>query len=148
MFAKMKCSNCGAEMSNMQFNWGMKHWLIMIPIMLLGFVPLIKMMFFKPDIATELSVNEIRQTTEGSRLQIIGQVANQGRHTWSGVSVQVEFFDKSGAFAGEETSHLGVDIQPATNENFKIACDWPAAVGTLDEAKIVVKIAGGYTSPL
>ena len=32
MIAKMKCSNCGAEMSNLTMSWGRKQWLVAMPI--------------------------------------------------------------------------------------------------------------------
>ncbi len=47
MLAKMKCSNCGAEISNLNMSWGWKNYLMVVPIMLLGFLPLLRTTFFK-----------------------------------------------------------------------------------------------------
>ena len=54
MIAKMKCSNCGAEISNLNMSWGWKNYLMVVPIMLLGFLPLLRTTFFKGDITKEL----------------------------------------------------------------------------------------------
>lgn len=47
MKANMKCSSCGAEMSNMSMSWDKKQLLFMIPLMLVGFLPVLRMTFFK-----------------------------------------------------------------------------------------------------
>ena len=94
----MKCSNCGAEMSNMNMTWGRKQMWFMIPIMLLGFLPLIKMTFFKGDITKDLKVSDIQTRASGRSLEIVGLITNSSSREWSGITVEAEFFDASGKF--------------------------------------------------
>lgn len=60
MSVKVKCSNCGTEISNLNFGWGKKQmilpFLFSIPFMLIGFFPLVKILYFKGDFRKELSV--------------------------------------------------------------------------------------------
>ena len=93
MKAKMKCSSCGAELDNLSMSWGKKQWLYIVPIMLLGFFPLFKMTMFKGDPSKEMSISEIRKQTDGSTIEIIGLITNNGSHDWTSTTVEVEFFD-------------------------------------------------------
>lgn len=148
MNAKMKCSNCGAEMSNLNFTWGKKYWLLMIPIMLLGFAPIIKMTFFKGDVTKDLVVSDVQRRSNGSVIDVVGLITNNGRRKWSGVQIEAEFFDSSGAFLDELSSHLGTEIQPGAKEHFKISLRQATDSNLMEEdTKMVVKIAGGHTSP-
>lgn len=147
MIAKMKCSNCGAEMSNLNFSWGKKYWLFMIPVMLLGFLPLMKMMFFKGDATKDLVISEIQKRVNGPNIDVIGLITNSGSHKWSSITVEAEFFDSAGVFLDEESSYLRSDISPTAKEHFKIS--WKASDPKLlaDDVKMVVKVAGGHSMP-
>ena len=147
MIAKMKCSNCGAEMSNLNFSWGKKYWLFMIPVMLLGFLPLMKMMFFKGDATKDLVISEIQKRVNGPNIDVIGLITNSGSHKWSSITVEAEFFDSAGVFVDEQSEYLRSDIPPAAKEHFKFS--WKASDPKLlaDDIKMIVKVAGGHSMP-
>jgi|AOAMet2_C33A6_35_1029308.scaffolds.fasta_scaffold03576_2 hypothetical protein len=147
MKAKMKCSSCGAEMENLNMSWGKKQWFFIIPIMILGFLPLAKMTFFKGDPTSDMIISEIRSNTNGGTIEITGLITNSGRHEWSSVTVEVEFFDKNGNFLDEKSEYLRTTIKPDAKEHFKVS------IASKDErlleegVDVRVKIAGGHTSP-
>jgi hypothetical protein len=147
MRAKMKCSNCGAEMSNLNMSWGWKHMLFMIPIMLLGFLPLMKITFFKGDVTKELTISEIQRRSVEGRLEIVGLITNAGNRTWSSVTIEAEFFDASGAFIDESTEYLRAEIAGQAKEHFKVTISNPTPALSAPGTKMVVKVAGGHTSP-
>ena len=147
MLAKMKCSNCGAEMSNLNMTWGKKQMLLIIPIMLIGFLPLARMMFFKGDIMKELAISDIQSRPAEMSLEVVGLITNSGSHDWSGITVQAEFFDGKGGFLNEATEYLQSDVKAGAKEHFKITIRSPSATMTDPATKMVVKIAGGHTSP-
>jgi len=143
----MKCSSCGAEMENLNMSWGKKQWFFIIPIMILGFLPLAKMTFFKGDPTSDMIISEIRSNTNGGTIEITGLITNSGRHEWSSVTVEVEFFDKNGNFLDEKSEYLRTTIKPDAKEHFKVS------IASKDErlleegVDVRVKIAGGHTSP-
>lgn len=147
MKASMKCSNCGAEMSNLNMTWGRKQMWLFIPIMLLGFLPLIKMTFFKGDVTKDLTVSEIQTTATGRSLEILGLITNSSSREWSGVTVEAEFFDASGKFVDESIEYLRSDIGGYSKEHFKIVINSPPDAALNGSIKPVVKISGGHTSP-
>ncbi len=147
MLAKMKCSNCGAEMSNLNMTWGKKQILWMIPVMLIGFLPLGRIMFFKGDIMKELTISGIACRPAEQSLEVVGLITNSGSHDWYGITVQAEFFDGKGGFLNEATEHLQSDVKAGAIEHFKITIRSPAATMTDPATKMVVKIAGGHTPP-
>jgi hypothetical protein len=147
MKASMKCSNCGAEMSNLNMTWGRKQMWFLIPIMLLGFLPLIKMAFFKGDVTKDLTVSEIQTKVSGRSLEIIGLITNSSRSEWSSVTVEAEFFDESGKFVDEAIEYLRSDIGGNSKEHFKIVINSPPEAALDGSIKPVVKISGGHTSP-
>lgn len=150
MNAKLKCSNCGAEMNNFNLSWGKKYWLIMIPAMLVGilaFVPMLKMTFFKGDVTKDLVISDVRKRVNDQSIEVVGLITNKGRHTWSSVTVEAEFFDGSGAFLDELSSYLASEIPVGAKEHFKISLPSIDSRLRADETKMIVKIAGGHTRP-
>jgi len=128
-------------------SWGKKQWFFIIPIMILGFLPLAKMTFFKGDPTSDMIISEIRSNTNGGTIEITGLITNSGRHEWSSVTVEVEFFDKNGNFLDEKSEYLRTTIKPDAKEHFKVS------IASKDErlleegVDVRVKIAGGHTSP-
>ena len=110
MKATMKCSNCGAEMTNLNMTWGKKQMWFLIPVMVLGFLPIIKMTFFKGDATKDLAISDIETRAAGRSLEIVGLITNSSSREWSGVTVQAEFFDASGKFVDEASEYLRSDI--------------------------------------
>lgn len=147
MIAKMKCSSCGAEMSNLSMTWPRKYWLFMIPVMVLGFLPLIRMTFFKGDYTRDLHIQDVQKRSQGSSLEILGLIENTGGRTWSSVTVEAEFFDASGAFIDEEVSSLRSDVAAHGREHFKITVRSPSSAILASDVKMQVKVSGGHTLP-
>jgi len=147
MLAKMKCSNCGAEISNLNMSWGWKNYLMVVPIMLLGFLPLLRMTFFKGDITKELTISDVQRRSVDRSLEIVGLIANKGNRTWSGVTIEAEFFDASGAFIDEATDYRRADISANAQEHFKVTLMTPSSVLSDPDTKMVVKVAGGHSLP-
>jgi hypothetical protein len=63
------------------------------------------------------------------------------------VTIEAEFFDASGAFVDEATEYLRSDIAAKAQEHFKVTVLAPSAALTAPDTKMVVKVAGGHTSP-
>ena len=147
MLAKMKCSNCGAEISNLNMSWGWKNYLMAAPIMLFVSLHLLRMTFFKGDVTKELTISDVQRRSADRTLEIVGLITNQGSRTWSGVTIEAEFFDASGAFVDEATEYLRADVSPNAQEHFKVTIVNPPAALSDPDSKIVVKVAGGHTSP-
>ncbi len=147
MIAKMKCSNCGAEMSNLNMTWGRKQLWFIIPIMLLGFLPMAKLFWFKGDATKELAVSGIQKRMSGQSLEIIGLVTNSGSHKWSSVTIEAEFFDSAGNFIDEASEYLRSDINEGAKEHFKITMKAPPVQASSPDTKMVVKVTGGHTMP-
>ena len=147
MRAKMKCSNCGAEMSNFNMSWGWKHLLFVVPILLLGFFPLLRLTFFKGDVTKELSIRDVQKRSIEGRLEIVGLITNTGNRSWSGVTIEAEFFDASGAFIDEAHEYLQADVPGNAKEHFKVTITDPSPALNAPDTKMVVKVAGGHTSP-
>lgn len=143
----MKCSNCGAEMSNLNMSWGRKQIWFIVPIMLLGFLPLVRMTFFKGDPMKDLSISDVQKRSVDRSLEITGLISNSSSRTWSSVSVEVEFFDAAGQFVDEANERIDSDIGSHAKEHFKIRISSPSQQITADGVKHVVKIAGGHTNP-
>lgn len=121
MNAKIKCSNCGAEITNLTMTAGKRQWLWFAPLILVGFLPLFRMSFFKPDYAKDLSLVEIVQTNADRDIQITGKIQNSGTKTWGGITIDAEFYDSDGKFIDEETEYLRSDVRPKEGEYFKIS---------------------------
>ncbi|MCX6855292.1 MAG: FxLYD domain-containing protein [Verrucomicrobia bacterium] len=134
-------------MSNMNMTWGRKQMWFMIPIMLLGFLPLIKMTFFKGDITKDLKVSDIQTHASGRSLEIVGLITNSSSREWSGITVEAEFFDASGKFLDEASEYLRSDIAGNSKEHFKIVIASPPEDAVSGSVKPIVKISGGHTSP-
>lgn len=147
MKASMKCSNCGAEMSNLNMTWGRKQLWFVIPVMLLGFLPLIKMSFFKGDVKKDLAISEIETRASGRSLEIVGLITNSSSREWSSITVEAEFFDASGKFIDEASEYMRSDIAGHSKEHFKIVISSPPEAALSGAIQPVVKISGGHTSP-
>ena len=143
----MKCSNCGAEMSNLNMTWGRKQMWFIIPVMLLGFLPLIKMSFFKGDVTKDLKISDIQTRMSGTSLEIVGLITNSSGRQWSSITVEAEFFDSSGNFLDEASEYMRSDIAGNSKEHFKIVILSPPEAALSGAIKPVVKISGGQTSP-
>jgi len=137
-------------MSNLNFTQGKKHLLyrlFMIPIMLLAFLPIIRMTFFKGDVTKDLVISEVQKRSNGQSIDVLGLITNNGRHKWSSVTIEAEFFDGSGVFLDEQSSYLRSEIPAGAKEHFKISMRTSDSKLKAEDTKMVVKIAGGHTMP-
>ena len=134
-------------MSNMNMTWGKKQMWFLIPVMVLGFLPIIKMTFFKGDATKDLAISDIETRAAGRSLEIVGLITNSSSREWSGVTVQAEFFDASGKFVDEASEYLRSDISGNSKEHFKIVISSPPGEALNGEMKPVLKISGGHTRP-
>ena len=141
MHAKMKCSNCGAEMSNLRLTWGAKYLWIMVPLMLLACWPLLSMTFFKGDITKDLAISNIQKRSHEDYIEIIGLITNSGNRTWTNLTIEAEFFDASGAFIDEATEYLSTDIAGNAKEHFKITIRQPSAILNEPDTKMAIKVS-------
>lgn len=134
-------------MSNLNMTWGRKQMWFIIPVMLLGFLPLIKMSFFKGDVTKDLRISDIQTRMSGTSLEIVGLITNSSGRQWSSITVEAEFFDSSGNFLDEASEYMRSDIAGKSKEHFKIVIASPPEAALSGDIKPVVKISGGHTSP-
>lgn len=147
MTAKIKCSNCGAEISNLNFSWGKKYLWFVIPIMLLGFLPMLRLTLFKGDATKDLALSGIEKRQNEDSLSIVGLVTNTGKRSWSSVRLEAEFYDASGNFIDEGSDYLRADIPSGGKEHFKITIKVHPEAVKAPETKMIVKVVGGHTMP-
>lgn len=147
MAVKLKCSNCGEEISTFNMTWTWRHLLIVLPIMLIGMLPMARLFLFKGNVTKELVISEIEKRLTDGNLEIVGLITNSGRHDWSAVSVEAEFFDASGVFLDERQEYLRGNVSRGAREHFKITVIRPKNSMTDVENKMIVKISGGHASP-
>ncbi|MCA9028378.1 MAG: FxLYD domain-containing protein [Planctomycetaceae bacterium] len=134
-------------MSNLNMDTGWKQLIFILPLMLIGFYPLLRMTFFKGDITKELVISEVQQRSSEGSLEILGLITNTGNRTWTSVTVEAEFFDASGTFVDEAAEYVDADIAGNAQEHFKIRIKNPNSELDAPDTKLVVKVAGGHTSP-
>jgi len=145
MIAKMKCSNCGAEMSNLNMSWGKKQLWFLLPIMLLGFLPMIKLMWFKGEATRDLVISDVQKRTNGAALEIVGLLTNKSSHKFSSVTIEAEFFDAAGNFLDEKSEYLRSDIAGEAKEHFKITLNPAPPNSSSPDVRMVVKVSGGHS---
>lgn len=134
-------------MSNLNLSWGKKYLWLMIPVMLIGFLPLLKLTLFKGDVTKDLSISDIRQRPAGNSVEVIGLITNSGNHTWSGVTIEAEFFDANGTFIDEAEEYVSSDVAKGAKEHFKMTIKNPSAAVSDPSTKMVLKVSGGHTMP-
>lgn len=76
---------------------------------------------FGPD--AHVSVTSHRPKPGHERTHFIGEIANEGKTSWSYVKLLVELFDEKNAFIGKCTDNLDGIISPGEKRNFEVSCD-------------------------
>ena len=122
--------------------------LVMAPILLVGFWPLAQLTIFRGDVTKDLVIEQVAkklsfQDSPNGTLVVTGLIRNKGRHDWSGVSVEAEFFDEQGMFLDEASEFIRSDILGEAEEHFKIQIRSPRNELTADTTTLQVKISGG-----
>ena len=149
--AKVKCSNCGAELTNLTFGWGKKQWLWG----LLSFIPVLAIFVWMPlglfrsnrDFATELDVSLIETKAGKDRFDVLGRIRNAGTHTWDRVTVEAEVYDKDGKFLDETSSYLSTLLSPGSEENFRLTLAHPDESILDKSSKVVLKVTNADDDP-
>ena len=148
----MKCSQCGADVSavNVQYSW--KQLLLIVPVLLLGFWPLAQLTILRGDATKDLVIRQVKkrlsfQDSPSGSLVVTGLIKNLGKHDWSGVTVEAEFFDEQGLFIDEASEYIRSDIAAQVEENFKIEIRNPRNELTADTTTLKVKVSGGRSKP-
>ena len=150
MNAKLKCSNCGAEISNLTFSWGKKQWLWM----LVAFVPIIIFAAVMPfifqkskgDFSNELQTTLLETRFSTNRIDVLGKVTNSGKHEWQSIEVKAEFYSKAGRFLDEESTYLSGSLKSGTEDNFRISLNKPAEEVLTNSPNVTLKITGAYNN--
>lgn len=53
---------------------------------------------------------------------LLGELLNNGEHTWSSVILKAELYDESGEFIEECEEYINQTSQPGSTINFKLSC--------------------------
>ena len=149
MKAQLKCSSCGAEITNLNMSWGKKQWLWFIPlIVFMIFIPFIMDSWFKDsnDFRSDLSIKDIEKRYINGNLEIFGIIDNHGKVNWENIVVEAELFENNGKFLDEIRGSICTNLSPNSSEHFKISSkEFPESRWNLiSESK--VKVSDAYHS--
>ena len=148
----MKCSACGADVPAMNIQYSWKQLLFIVPLLLLGFWPIAQLTILRGDATKDLVIRQVVkklsfQNSPNGTLVVNGLIKNLGKHDWSGVTVEAEFFDEQGMFLDEASEFIRSDIVAEAEEYFKIEIRSPKYELTADSTTLKMKIAGGRSQP-
>lgn len=151
MKAQLKCSNCGAEISNLNFSWGRKQWLWFIPFMLFAllFPIIMKSDILKKDthnFRNDIIIKETEKRYINDTIEILGIIENRGKVNWEYIVIKAELYGKDGKFLDEITGRIAANLLPNTTDHFKLSAkEFPGARWeAINEMKI--KVADAYHS--
>lgn len=123
MKSNLKCSNCGAEITNLNFGWDKKQWLWFIPFLLFLFIIPFAFEFVmkdRSDFRVDLSVNIADQKFSDDTVEIIGVIENNGKVEWEDIIVQAEFYSADERFLEEITRRVYTKLPSGASEYFQI----------------------------
>ena len=148
----MKCSACGADVPAMNIQYSWKQLLFIVPLLLLGFWPIAQLTILRGDATKDLVIRQVVkklsfQNSPNGTLVVTGLIKNLGKHDWSGVTVEAEFFDEQGMFLDEASEFIRSDIVAEAEEYFKIEIRSQKYELTADSTTLKMKIAGGRSQP-
>jgi len=142
--AKLKCSNCGAELTNLSFGWEKRQWLWS----LLAFLPLVAIIVWMqltifrddPAFANDLQASLIETRVGDDGFDVLGRLKNVGGHTWNRVTVEAEIYGKDGKFVDEASNYFAVALSPGAEEHFRLTLATPDEKILKEGPKVVLKI--------
>jgi len=150
MKATVKCSNCGAEITNLYFTWGKRQWIWMAPLFLFFVVCLCISMWEvnrpKGDYRKDLKVTVLETRKNASTMEVLGKIENAGSRPWSGIALAADFFNPEGQFLDEESGHVPASIDPGEMGYFKITISDPPKRIQASGVRMEVKVASAYSS--
>ena len=121
-----------------------KQALVIIPILLLGFIPFFSIFFKSNSLASDdLEITSFDTRVDGKEMVVTGIINNLTDSAWTSVSVEVEFYDEAGNFIGESDDYIGSEIHSKANENFEVRFRNLPEVVLQGDASTKLKIAGG-----
>ncbi len=146
MKATVKCSNCGAEITNLNFGWGKKQWLWMIPLFLVVLFPMWRVYRPKGDYRKDLQIKVLETRKNDSNMEILGTIQNNGKTMWENIELDAEFYGPDGKFVDEASGRVSSSIEAGKTEHFKITIkDAPERI-TGENVRMELKVADAFSS--
>ena len=144
---KISCPHCDKEIVSLKMSHSTKQWLVIIPILLLGLIPLFSVTIFKSySLASDdLEITSFDTRVDGKELVVIGMISNLTESAWKSVSIEAEIFDESGKFIGEGKDYIGADIHGNGKENFEVRFRYLPEAVLAGKATTKLKVAGGVS---
>ena len=141
---KLTCPHCDKEITTLKMGYNAKQALVIIPILLLGFIPFLSIFFKSNSLASDdLDITSFDTRIDGKEMVVTGIINNLTDSAWTSVSVEVEFYDEGGNFIGESDDYIGSEIHSKANENFEVRFPNLPEVVLQGDASTKLKIAGG-----
>jgi len=141
---KLTCPHCDKEITTLKMGYNAKQALVIIPILLLGLLPLFFITSQSRSLASEdLEITNFDTRVEGKEMVVTGVISNLAESAWKSVSVEAEFFDESGNFIGEGKDYTGSDIYAKGKENFEVRFRYLPEAVLAGKASTKLKVAGG-----
>src|SRR5437660_737315 len=147
MNAKVKCSSCGAEISNLTFSWGTKQWLWMLVPFVLIIVSALLIAYPRADFRKELSISVLNTRFSTNEAAVLGTVTNAGKHEWDSITIKAEFYDKEGRFLDETSEYLSGSVRPHSEEHFRLSLHKPTDEIVSGSQKVVLKVSEAHYDP-
>ena len=143
---KISCPHCDKEITTVKMGYNAKQALVIIPILLLGFIPFFSIFFKTNSLASDdLEITSFDTKLDGKEMVVTGIINNLTDSAWKSVSIEAEFFDESGNFIGESDDYIGSDIYGNGNENFEVRFRYLPEAVLAGKATIKLKVAGGVS---
>ena len=141
---KISCPHCDKEITTLKMDYNAKQALVIIPILLLGFIPFLSMFFKSNSLASDdLEIINFETRVDGKEMVVTGMISNVSKSAWKSVSVEAEFFDESGKFIGEGKDYTGSDIYANGKESFEVRFRYLPEAVVAGKATTKLKVAGG-----
>ncbi len=121
MKAQLKCSNCGAEITNVNMTWGRRYWWYMIPLVLFMSMvyPLIMTRVMKGkshDFRNDLVASYQEKRYNDGLIEVIGTIENKGTVDWNRLTVEAKLSDKDGKFLDQILDYISMTIPKGGKE--------------------------------
>ena len=141
---KISCPHCDKEISTVKMGYNAKQALVIVPILLLSFIPFFFIFFKSQSLASDdLEITKFDTRVDGKEMVVTGMISNLSDSMWKSVSIEAEFFDDSGKFIGEGKDYTGSDIYANGKENFEVRFRYLPEAVLAGKATTKLKVAGG-----
>ena len=85
-------------------------------------MPEYKSLFREYDESAKLNATVKNEKIGNGLFSLLGEVSNNGEHSWQMVKLKAELFDKSGKFIEQCDEYISQTIRPNQTINFKLSC--------------------------